>query len=190
MADLRADQTRRLIALMDRLAVAAGLVAAAGWPELELTMPQLRALARLRLGACRMGAIAEHLGTGLPAATSLVERLEAKGLVVRRADAVDRRVVRCHLTDLGAAQLEQFWRMEQAEIEAVAGLLTESELDRVVDAVELLALALDRHQVRECPPPIAQRPPPHPRRRPTPIVPTRREAGDRARRAQPPRSRS
>lgn len=148
MARTRDELTEALIDLVERLSVSAGAVAAAGWPDLELTMPQLRALVLLRQSPCRMGAIAEHLGTGLPAATSMVERLEAKGLVERRPDAADRRVVCCHLTTLGRDQLEQFWRMEHAELAAVADLLTVDELDRVVDAVALLAGALDRHQTR------------------------------------------
>jgi len=147
VAEARAEQTRQLIALMRRLSVSVGVAAAGEWPNLEVTIPQLRALILLRHrgGGCRMSELAALLGTGLPATTSMVERLEGKGLVARRPDPGDRRVVCCELTVDGAAQIDRFWSVKRAELEAVADRLSGDELARVVDAVGLLAEALERH---------------------------------------------
>ena len=69
------------------------------WPDIELTMPQLRTLVLLSHGPQRMGEIAAALGISLPATTNMIVRLEGKGLVERVHDRDDRRVVRCHLRD-------------------------------------------------------------------------------------------
>lgn len=146
MADSAAELTRRLIGLVQRLSVAAGAASAAEWPTLELTVPQLRALILLRHrgGPCRMSELADLFGIGLPATTSLVGRLEGKGLVIRRPDGGDRRVVCCHLTGEGAALIDRFWAVKRVEIEAAAARLSGDELGRVVEALALLTEAVER----------------------------------------------
>jgi DNA-binding MarR family transcriptional regulator len=110
----------------------------AEWPELELTMPQMRIICVLRQGAQRMGNIASGLGSSLSSATSMVDRLVDKGLVERRSDPEDRRVVQCRLTPRGAAEVERFWRFERESIEAMVQPLTLAQLKIVVHAIELL----------------------------------------------------
>ncbi|MEM8485332.1 MAG: MarR family transcriptional regulator [Bacteroidota bacterium] len=52
-------------------------------------------------GACRMGEIAEYLGVGQSAITSLIDRLEEKGKVVRVRSKQDRRVWLVELSKAG-----------------------------------------------------------------------------------------
>lgn len=52
-------------------------------------------------GACRMGEIAEYLGVGQSAITSLIDRLEEKGKVVRVRNKQDRRVWLVELSTAG-----------------------------------------------------------------------------------------
>jgi DNA-binding MarR family transcriptional regulator len=118
------------------------------WAESELTMPQLRALSLLNEAPQRMSDVAAHLGSSLSSATSLIERLEGKGLVERVHDPVDRRVVMCHLTASGRAEVERFWQIKRSRLEAVADVLTPEELATVVDALEVLSAALERHSRR------------------------------------------
>lgn len=115
------------------------------WPDIELTMPQLRTLVLLSHGPQRMGEIAAALGISLPATTNMIVRLEGKGLVERVHDRDDRRVVRCHLTPEGRAQSEALWNVKRQQIGAIADILTPTEMATVVAAMELLAAAVDRH---------------------------------------------
>jgi DNA-binding MarR family transcriptional regulator len=114
------------------------------WSELDLTMPQLRTLGFLARDACRMGEVAAYLGSSVSSATSLVERLEGKGLVKRVHDPVDRRVVMCHLAPRGRELIDRFWRMQRLKLESVADVLNIEELARVTEAVELMANAFKR----------------------------------------------
>src|SRR5918998_4998879 len=98
MDEVKQELGERLTRAADRLSVQTRAEWAEDWPEIELTMPQLRALGLLGRAPQRMGDLAAYLGISLSSATSLVERLEGKGLVERTHDPVDRRVVHCHLT--------------------------------------------------------------------------------------------
>ncbi|MSQ06860.1 MAG: MarR family transcriptional regulator [Dehalococcoidia bacterium] len=108
------------------------------WPELELTMPQMRILCLLRQGPQRMGNIAGDLGSSLSSATSIVERLVEKGLVERVPVPEDRRVVLCRLTGKGTGEVERFWRIERQSIVEMVKPLTAAQLQTVVQALELL----------------------------------------------------
>ena len=119
------------------------------WSEFDLTMPQLRALSYLGQTPQRMSDLAAFLGSSLSATTSLVERLEAKGLVRRIHDPIDRRVVMCNLTPIGQAELDRFWRVRQSHLEKMADILTFDELTRVVEAAELVAAAIARCHRRD-----------------------------------------
>src|SRR3990172_7760941 len=71
-------------------------------PLMQLTLPQLRTLFLIHTqGPMRMSEISSHLGVGMPTVTSLVTKLEEKGLVAREHDTKDRRVVFCSTTQWG-----------------------------------------------------------------------------------------
>src|SRR5689334_16825471 len=139
------EQIERLTRLSERMATKMHGPALDEWPELELTMPQLRALGHLGQGSRRMSDLAAYLGISVSSTTSLIERLEGKSLVARVHDPVDRRVVMCHLTAAGEEEVARFWRVRQSHLEAVVEILTLDELKRVVEVMELLATAFERH---------------------------------------------
>ena len=114
------------------------------WSDLELTMPQARALMLLNQGPQRMGSIASHLSCSMPSATSMVDRLVGKRLVERTEDAADRRLVLCGLMPLGQEEMDRFWRIGRMHIEAMADALTVDELQTVVQAMELLYTGIRR----------------------------------------------
>ena len=116
------------------------------WSDIELTIPQLRTLVLLRNEDRRMTQIADYLGTSLPSATSMIERLFDKGLVERMADDRDRRVVACRLTTLGKEEVERFWQLEQMSMIRLADQLDADELGTGVKAMELLLQAAKRAQ--------------------------------------------
>jgi DNA-binding MarR family transcriptional regulator len=132
------------------------------WSEVELTMPQFRALDLLVSEPERMSAIAGALGTSMQATTSLIDRLVDKGLVERAHDTADRRVVICRLTASGKDEMERFYRMGQARLDVLVDLLDDDELETVVSAFGILAdAALRRQQAGITPQPTPAGPAPN-----------------------------
>ena len=72
-----------------------------------LSVPQFRAMMFVRRNpGSSLSQIAEHLGTSVPAASELVSRLVAQGLVIRVTDPMERRRIRLTLSDDGRRDLE------------------------------------------------------------------------------------
>ena len=75
-----------------------------------LSLSEIDVLANLSVvpeGALRMSQISDALVTNRPAVTRLVDGLEAKGLVERRALPGDRRAVKAAITDTGRARFRE-----------------------------------------------------------------------------------
>ncbi len=136
--------TQELVDLVDRLSSQMRPESDEEWTELELTMPQFRAICLLGQGPERMGNIAGHLSTSMSSATGMIDRLVDKGLVERAPDASDRRVVTCQLTARGREEMDRFSRIHQLRLTRMAGRLTMEELQTVVDAMEILCSAAQR----------------------------------------------
>lgn len=68
----------------------------------ELSLPQWVILSCLwREGPLTVSAIAELIGTGLPATSRIIDRMAERGLVDRRRDATDRRAIVVTVTEQG-----------------------------------------------------------------------------------------
>lgn len=75
---------------------------AATCEDLQFTPPQVHALLWLgRDGMLTMGELARRLGVTEKTVTGVVDRLEREGHVQRERITMDRRVVRCRLTEAG-----------------------------------------------------------------------------------------
>ena len=144
MESSRTELVERFVELMGRMSGPMRSRAPLEWSELELTMPQARTLFFLNNGPARMSDLSAYLGSGMPSATSMIDRLVKKGLVERIQDASDRRVVACQLTAEGREVAERFWRMGRMRREEMAGSLTLEELEVVVPAIEVLVNAIRR----------------------------------------------
>jgi MarR family transcriptional regulator, organic hydroperoxide resistance regulator len=84
----------------------------------KITLPQFWALYYLSLGEkCKMKALAEHLGVSPAAATGLIDRLISQGLVVRKNDLKDRRVVWIGLSAKGS---EMICRIKKQRVKAIS----------------------------------------------------------------------
>ena len=136
--------TQTLVDLVERISAQMRPESGEEWSDLELTMPQFRAICLLGQGPERMGNIAGHLSTSMSSATSMIDRLVDKGLVERAPDATDRRVVTCQLTPRGREEMDRFLRINQLRLTRMAGRLTLEELQAVVDAMEILCSAAQR----------------------------------------------
>jgi DNA-binding MarR family transcriptional regulator len=102
----------------------------------------------LRSGAQRLTALAEREAVSQPAMTGLVSRLQAAGLVVRRADPSDGRAVLVELTAAGRALIEGRRARRAAAMEGLLDLLDPGERARFNAAIPVLRRLID-HAARD-----------------------------------------
>jgi 4'-phosphopantetheinyl transferase len=103
------------------------------WHRGALSLVHLNVLSVLEAeGPISMGRLAEALDVSVASATGIVSRMTTRGVVERRHDSVDRRVVLVHLTEAGAnvnQSLEAHHRerlgelLKQLSAEEMAGFL-------------------------------------------------------------------
>ena len=110
-----------------------------------LTPSMLSALTAIECkGPLTLGALADHERVAPPSVTKLVTRLEAEGLVVRTADADDRRVCRVATSAKGAALLDESRRRKTAWLAGRIATLDADQQRRLADAVDVLDLLTER----------------------------------------------
>lgn len=123
-----------------------------------LTMAQLRALMVLYdSGHLTVGQLAERLGTGMPATSSIVDRLVEEGLADRHQDPEDRRRIVVHPTKKGSGRIETMRQGPREVLEALVLHLDPDERGHVLVALRALARAAEEMQAenedpRETPP--------------------------------------
>jgi Transcriptional regulators len=105
----------------------------------SLSVPQFRLLRFVRRHpGTSLSPVAEHLGTSLPAASQMVERLVKAGLVTREQHPRERRRVELRVTDAGGATLEECDARTRAWLcERLSGL-GDAELNRLGGALKEL----------------------------------------------------
>jgi DNA-binding MarR family transcriptional regulator len=122
-ADLTDEQYARLLAFRT------GIRRFLHWSEEQAAEVGLTAAQHQLLLAVRghddprgptVGEIADYLLLRHHSAVGLVDRAESAGLVTRRADPDDQRVVRIRLTALGARRLRQLSELHLAELGRLA----------------------------------------------------------------------
>jgi DNA-binding MarR family transcriptional regulator len=95
----------------------------------SVSMTHMHVLAKLRMaGALPMSRLAEALDVSVASATGIISRMEERGLVERRRDDADRRVVMVGLADGGTAALEEIETRGRDFFGRVLGQLTKDEL--------------------------------------------------------------
>ncbi|MBI2706053.1 MAG: MarR family transcriptional regulator [Actinobacteria bacterium] len=112
----------------------------AGLAELELNMSEGGALANLAVhGSLTQSELAARLHIGRASAAVLVDSLESRGLIERRANPADRRVWQVSLTSTGAAVARRF-DTRHAEIRAaLRGAMTRTEREQIGRLLAVLA---------------------------------------------------
>ncbi len=83
-----------------------------------------------------MSQLSHNAHLPLPNMTSIIDRLSRKGLVRRRRDSKDRRVVRVNLTDKGKKMLHEFMKKRGQELENSLGRLSERDQMDLFNALE------------------------------------------------------
>ena len=141
------DQTIDVIAqLAELLACTSWRLRRASRRELEplgLTFGQARALRLLTRagGSVRIGELAARLEVVPRSATSMVDALEAAGLVDRTPDPIDRRSILVGLTDSGVDLLARLGRARRASAESLFARLDAAQREQLL---ELLATLNER----------------------------------------------
>jgi DNA-binding MarR family transcriptional regulator len=114
----------------------------------ELSRTEIGLLSTLSGGPRRITELAELEGLAQPTMTSLVKQLEQQGLVHRDRQADDGRVVLVHLTDNGAAALEDYRARARELLGIYLAEIPDEQVEALAGATEALAqlVALLQHR--------------------------------------------
>lgn len=105
----------------------------------RLSLAASRILVRLLdHGPCRIGDLAAYERSSQPTVTNHVKRLEAIGLVARRADPADARAWMIELTDAGRAELDSMRRTLGANLEPLLAQLSPADLQALRSGIEAM----------------------------------------------------
>jgi DNA-binding MarR family transcriptional regulator len=98
-----------------------------------ITPPQWGALSLLLVqDGMTIGTMSQKRGVDAPTATGIIKRLEQNGLVERRHDREDRRVVKVYLTDEGRAISNTLVSTVEQFDQSIKRGFSEGELDRLL----------------------------------------------------------
>ncbi|HEY3944003.1 MAG TPA: MarR family transcriptional regulator [Solirubrobacteraceae bacterium] len=114
----------------------------------ELSRTEIGLLSTLSGGPRRITELAKLEGLAQPTMTSLVKQLEQQGLVHRDRQADDGRVVLVHLTDNGAAALEDYRARARELLGIYLAEIPDEQVEALAGATEALAqlVALLQHR--------------------------------------------
>ena len=119
--------------------------------ESDLSLSQVNALFRLyHHGSGSVNELANYLGITTAAVSQLLDPLFAAGLVLRSENPNDRRMKLIALTEKGKFLVEKSMNTRHAWLSELSQVLTESEKERLLPAIQLLnqrtrTLTVDRH---------------------------------------------
>ena len=103
----------------------------------EITLPQFWALDYLdRNGKSKMNNLAQHLKISPSATTGLMDRLIAQGLVVRKADFHDRRIVWIELTAKGRGIIKSITKQKTETLIKVFGKISPKDREHYLNILE------------------------------------------------------
>lgn len=109
-----------------------------------LTVPQIVVLGAIRdLGEVTSSTVSAHVHLSPPTVTTILDNLEARGLVNRVRSAVDRRVVHPRLTEAGSSVLAAAPPLLQSAFISAFAELPAGERQAIVAAFEKVAEMMD-----------------------------------------------
>src|SRR5664279_2790387 len=108
----------------------------------EVTLTQYRTLVVLASrGPQSLAALAEAVDVTPPTATRMCDRLIRKGLIVRRHDRVDRRLIRLTLAEKGHELVAEVTDRRRAEIADLLEAIPSEQQAALVDSLQRLTAA-------------------------------------------------
>ena len=100
------------------------------WLRGSLSLVHLHVLTVLEAhGALPMSKLADALDVSVASLTGIIDRMEDRGLVARRREPDDRRVVLVHTTDAGVAVFQAMAVERRKTLEPLLERMTDEELD-------------------------------------------------------------
>jgi DNA-binding MarR family transcriptional regulator len=136
-----ADAAEVVVAVVPR--VMRQIRAVARSAAIGLSVPQFRALRHVgRHPGDGLTPLADNLGVSLPAASALVGRLVAAGLVTRDVDAAERRRITLELTDRGRQRIAASSTAVNAWWQERLGELSPAQLEAIVEGFTVVEGAL------------------------------------------------
>ncbi len=112
--------------------------------EVDLTLPQYRALLFLRRGTVAPSTLAGQLAVTRPTITALMDGLVARGLVERRQDPIDRRRTEHVLTTDGGRALDTADRIVAERLASIVATLPPRQARKALEGLALWGEALTR----------------------------------------------
>ena len=110
----------------------------------KITLPQFLALRYLfSEGEKAMRSVAEALGVSKPSATGTIDRLIAQGLVARRHDEKDRRIVWITMTAKGKKVMGDIFKQRHKTMVKIFGSLSSSQREIYLQLFEQIAKILN-----------------------------------------------
>lgn len=124
------------------------------WQHGALSLVHLNVLTLLEAeGPLSMGRLAEALDVSVASTTGIVARMTARGVIERRHDADDRRVVLVHLTPRGTRVFQNLEQHHRQRLARLLDQLTEDEMTGFLVGLRAMRAARARMPDNEPPPP-------------------------------------
>ena len=113
----------------------------------SLSIIQLHALSTLEArGPLSMGRLADELDVSVASVTGIVDRLEERGLIERRPQPSDRRVIEVHVTEAGRQVFAHLAELRRARLEGILEGLSDEE--RISLLIGLRGMRRERQRAR------------------------------------------
>jgi len=126
-----------LLAYLDALALAEPIQSRL-WQVAELTLTQVQVLRALRAGPQTVGRLGQANGMSPTSVTRLVDRLERRGLVSRRRESEDRRLVQVRLEPEGERLMGEIRVMQGSDIHRAVAAMTPTEMRQLTTSLRRL----------------------------------------------------
>jgi len=116
---------------------------------LTLTIPQFRMLGVVHTrGEIAMGELSKVLQVAPPSATMTASRLVHRGLLARKTDPKDRRIVRLMLTTKGKTAVGQFLKVKKERWTEILQSLPKEEWDGMLSALRRVSDLLHQSELK------------------------------------------
>ena len=112
------------------------------WHQGSVSLVHLNVLALLEAsGPTPMGRLAEQLDISVASITGVIDRMEARGLVERRRDSEDRRVMLVHLDKGGRKLFDEIGKRRRLGLAALLSKLSDEQLQGLLEGHRALRAA-------------------------------------------------
>ena len=138
-----------LLAYLDALALAEPIQARL-WQLAELTLTQVQVMRTLlRGGPQTLGRLGQLNGLSPTSVTRIVDRLEKRGIVTRRRESEDRRLVRVHLEPAGERVMSEIRVIKGSDIHQAVEAMTSEERTQLTASLRRLVQLAREASMRE-----------------------------------------